>query len=67
MEQKGYRDNLELLNEMFPNVGMLNISEACQAIGVKSVDAVKKRLRFVDRRVSKTEVARYMCGKEGVR
>ena len=63
-EKEGYRDNLELLNARFPNHDMLSVDEVMQVTGYKKRDTVIKHLGsgFVNNRLSKVFLARYMCG-----
>ena len=63
-EKEGYRENLELLNNRFPDHDMLSIEEVMQVTGYKKRDTVRKHLgkSFVNKRLSKTALARYMCG-----
>lgn len=64
-EKKDYRANIELLNNMFPNVAMLNENEVMQAIGCKDRRTVKKylgKLFAANNRISKAALARWMCG-----
>lgn len=61
-EKEDYRTNLEQLNRLFPDREMLTIKETMQILGYKSEDTVKKYIRFVNRKVSKAALARYMCG-----
>ena len=62
-EKPGYRDNLEILNNRFPDHDMLTMQEVMQVTGF-SINVVKKYLGdcFVNRRLSKAVLARYMCG-----
>lgn len=62
-EKPGYRDNLEILNNRFPDHDMLTMQEVMQVTGF-SINVVKKYLGdcFVNRRLSKAALARYMCG-----
>lgn len=63
-EKDGYRDNLELLNLRFPQHDMLTIEEVMQVTGIRTKDTVRKHLGqfYVNRRISKAALARYMCG-----
>lgn len=61
-EKEDYRVNLEQLNRLYPDREMLTIRETMQILGYKSEDTVKKYVRFVNRKVSKAALARYMCG-----
>lgn len=63
-EKDGYRDNLELLNMRFPQHDMLSIEEALQVTGYQKRDTLMRHLgdKFVNRRISKVFLARYMCG-----
>lgn len=62
-EKVDYRANLERLNELFPGVEMLNITQAMQVMGYKRQETAKKHIPFTpQRRVSKAALARLMCG-----
>lgn len=61
-EKEDYRANIEQLNRRFPEHDMLTIREAMQVLGYGSPNTVKKYLPFVNGKVSKAAVARYMCG-----
>lgn len=63
-EKEGYRENLEILNARFPDHDMLSVKEAMQVTGYKKRDTIMKHLgnRFVNDRISKVYMARYMCG-----
>ena len=63
-ELDGYRDNLALLNERFPDHDLLTMAEVKQVTGFKHKDTVMKHLgsKFVNHRLSKVALARYMCG-----
>lgn len=63
-EKDGYRENLELLNQRFPDHDMLSVEEVQQVTGFASVKTVRKYLGqyFCSNRISKVHVARFMCG-----
>ena len=63
-EKEGYRDNLELLNVRYPDHDMLTVEEIMQVTGIRTKDTVRKHLGqfYVNRRISKVALARYMCG-----
>lgn len=63
-EKDGYRENLELLNERFPDHDMLSVEEVMQITGYKKRDTVMKHFgpMFKNHRISKVFLARYMCG-----
>ena len=63
-ELDGYRDNLEILNLRFPNYDMLTINDVSKVIG-QSRNTILRHLghKFINHRISKVYVARYMCGK----
>ena len=58
-EREGFRDNLALLNERFPDRDMLTITDVAAWMGV-SMQTVKRLVRFNEqtRRVSKADLAR---------
>lgn len=61
-EKEDYRSNIEQLNRHFPDHEMLTMKEVMAVTGYRSKDTVKKYIRFVNGRVSKAALARYMCG-----
>lgn len=63
-EKEGYRENLELLNVRFPEHDMLTSEEVMQVTGYRKRDTVMRHLgdKFVNNRISKVYLARYMCG-----
>lgn len=63
-EKEGYRDNLELLNERFPNVDMLNMAQVMAVIGCADRRTLMRKIpkNWVNGRLSKVYLARYMCG-----
>lgn len=63
-EHPDYRANLELLNFRFPDHDMLSMEEVMQVTGFKKRDTILKHLgsSFVNKRLSKVALARYMCG-----
>ena len=58
-EKDGYRENLRVLNELYPHQEMLNVSEVAAFIGC-SRQAAARNIRFnpATRRVTKTDLAR---------
>lgn len=63
-EKEGYRDNLELLNERFPNVDMLNMAQVMAVIGCADRRTLMRKIpkNWVGGKLSKVFLARYMCG-----
>ena len=64
-EKAGYRENLELLNNRFPDHDLLTIEEIKQVTGFGSRNTVLKYLgKYMNGRskISKVYVARFMCG-----
>ena len=63
-ENECYRENLEILNARFPDHDMLTVDEVMQVLNCKSPKTVRKHLgdRFVNGKLSKSALARYMCG-----
>lgn len=63
-EKEGYRENLEILNNRFPDHDMLSIEEIMQVTGIRSMTTVRKYFgeKMVLKRLSKAALARYMCG-----
>ena len=64
-ESPDYRDNMELLNTMFPEIAMLDIEQVKTATGWKDFRTIKKYLPVIGNRVSKTALAKMMCGNQG--
>lgn len=64
-ELQDYRPNLEILNNRFPLHDMLTVQEAMEVTGYKSRNTLRKYLGnvFVNNKVSKAALARWMCGK----
>ena len=61
-EKEDFRVNIEQLNRLFPDREMLTMRETMQILGYSSINTVKKYIRFVNGKVSKAALARYMCG-----
>lgn len=63
-EKQFYRDNLEILNNRFPDHDMLTIDEIMQVTGYTSLTTIRKIFgkMLVKRRLSKAALAHYMCG-----
>ena len=63
-EKEGYRENIEQLNRLFPEYEMLSLAEVMQVLNYRDPRPVKKFLgeHFVNGKLSKTALARYMCG-----
>lgn len=63
-EHPDYRANLEILNIRYPDHDMLSVDDALQVTGYKKRDTIMKYLggSFVNNRISKAALARYMCG-----
>lgn len=63
-EHPDYRANIELLNQRFPDHDMLTREEVLQVTGYKNMNTMLKYLgkSFVNKRISKAALARYMCG-----
>ena len=63
-EKEDFRANIEQLNRLYPDREMLTIRETKQILGYGSINTVKKHLGklFVNGRISKAALARYMCG-----
>lgn len=63
-EKDGYRENLELLNTRFPEHDMLSMEQVMKVTGYADRRTLMKHLGqyFVNKRMSKVFLARYMCG-----
>lgn len=61
-----YYDTMKILDDRFPDYDMLSIEEVAQVLNRKSLTTVRKQLgaRFVDRKLSKVKLAKYMCGEK---
>lgn len=63
-EKAFYRENLEILNNRYPDHDMLSVEEIMQVTGIKSLTTIRKVFgkMLVNRRLSKAALANYMCG-----
>ena len=63
-EKDGYRENLELLINRFPEHDLLSMEQVMQVTGYSDRRTLLKHLGqyFVNKRISKVFLARYMCG-----
>lgn len=61
-EKEDYRANLEILNDRYPNYDMLTIKDVMQVTGINSKTTARKHFKFINGRISKAALARYMCG-----
>ena len=59
-DKEGYRENLELLNERFPNVDMLSQTQVMQVIGCVDRRTLRTKIpkNWVGNRLSKVYLAR---------
>ena len=59
-----YRENIEILNNRFPEHDMLTEEQAMEVTGYKTRSTLRKYLGryFTGRRISKAAMARWMCG-----
>lgn len=62
-EKAGFRDTIAQLNEMFPDQGMLNLSETAKFLGVHPCTVVRRGIQFnkLTGRVTKADLARQIC------
>lgn len=62
-EKAGFRDTLELLNEMFPDQGMLGKAEVARFLGVDRKTVQRRGIRFNEAtgRITKADLARQVC------
>lgn len=58
-ERDGFRENMKLLNAMFPDKAMLTAAEVAEFTG-QSMSTVRRNIKFnpATRRVSKADLAR---------
>ena len=58
-EKEGFRENVQMLNERFPDVDMLTVKDVMQITGLCE-QTVRKIIRFnpVTKRVTKADLAR---------
>ena len=63
-EREDYRANIEQLNRLFPEYEMLTMKDVMRVLGYTDPRPIKKYLgsRFVNGKLSKAALARYMCG-----
>ena len=63
-EKDGYRENLELLNNRYPEHDLLSMEQCMVVTGYADRRTLQKHLGqyFVNNRISKVFLARYMCG-----
>lgn len=63
-EKEFYRENLELLNNRYPDHEMLSFDEVKDVMGWSDTRTIKKYLGryIVNERICKPALARYMCG-----
>jgi hypothetical protein len=64
-ELQGYRENLEILNNRFPNYDMLSRQEVMDVTNIRSRTTVCKHFKFNNAgKLSKRDLAVWMCGKQ---
>ena len=63
-EHRDYKRNLDLLNARYPDHEMLSEQQAMEVTGYKTRITIRKHLgkSFVNHRISKAALARWMCG-----
>lgn len=63
-EKEFYRDNLEILNNRFPDHDMLSFDDVKKVTGWTDTRTIQKHLGkyIVNEKVCKPALARYMCG-----
>lgn len=63
-EKEDYRANIEQLNRLFPEYEMLSLKEVMQVLNYSDPKTVRRHLgtKFVNKKLSKAALARYMCG-----
>ena len=61
-EKQGYRDTIALLNEMFPDQGMLGKNEVARFMGVHRSTVYRSGIKFNSAgRITKADLARQVC------
>lgn len=62
-EKAGFRDTIAALDAMFPDQGMLNVSEVARFMGVNRTTVTRRGIRFnqATGRVTKADLARQIC------
>jgi hypothetical protein len=60
-EHPDYRNNLELLNDLFPGKLMLTVEDVMVVTGYKSANSVRHNYPIVRGMISKAQFARLMC------
>jgi len=62
-EKQGYHDTIALLNEMFPDQGMLGHAEVARFLGVDPKTVRRRGIQFnkITNRVTKPDLARQIC------
>ena len=66
-EKEFFRDNLQRLNERFPDHDMLSFEEIKCVMGWTDTRTIKKYLGkyIANERICKPALAQYMCGEQG--
>lgn len=62
-EKAGFRDTIALLNEMFPDKGMLTRADVARFVGVSEQTVRRRGIKFNDStgRITKADLARQIC------
>lgn len=62
-EKVGYRETIALLNDMFPDQGMLSKADVARFLGVDRSTVYRRGIRFnpATGRVTKSDLARQVC------
>lgn len=60
-EHPDFRDNMELLNQLFPTSALLELRQVQMLTGWKDIRTIKKRLPVIHEQVSKVALAKYLC------
>lgn len=59
-EKEAYRDNLELLNQMFPEKQVLNASDVSKFSGSSRETVLRKYPMNANKQISKATLARFL-------
>lgn len=64
-EFEDYRNTIEQLNRLYPEKELLTMEDVMKITGYKSKDSVRKYYPFINRRINKATLARFLCVSPG--